>query len=395
MNFKLGHYSVSGKIFLNKIEAILEANKTKADIVWHFNDEVFDKINWEIEPDHDLSFYYKQRALQIREEFDYIILMVSGGADSTNMLYSFLDNGILVDELIASAPLSGLSNFNFTKNTNGTNTISETKYAQLPLFDKISKSHPNIKLTVHDYFIDILQLNSEQWLYEHSNHWMHFSGTTRHYLDRHIHLKNLAESGKKIAIIYAVDKPNIYKSKTGYLYSIIVDATVNIATTHFEKKYPNVETLYFYYTPDFPLLMVKQAHQVAKWIYLPENAHVKNNMIDANHDKTFNSSNVRITNWQRGIVPILYPSISDYMKTVFQADKLGNDILGGFELDSWFFEIHGNLPVIDMFKANINSFFKTIDDKYKDLDQKSLALSRYVKYWKIGHENNFLVKQKE
>jgi hypothetical protein len=90
MNPKLGFYSVGNKIFHNKIQAILEANKTLADVDWNFNRAILDHLDWTTEPATSLKDLYAARARQIREQHDYVILMVSGGADSTNILYSFL-----------------------------------------------------------------------------------------------------------------------------------------------------------------------------------------------------------------------------------------------------------------------------------------------------------------
>jgi hypothetical protein len=125
-NDKLGYYTVNDKKFYGKLDAVLYANSAKSDISWNFNKEIFNTVNWTEEPETSLLDFYKARAVQIREEYDYIILMCSGGADSTNMLYSFLKNGIHVDEVIVAAPLSGLSNWNWdNKNLDANNTISE------------------------------------------------------------------------------------------------------------------------------------------------------------------------------------------------------------------------------------------------------------------------------
>ena len=39
----IGIYSVNNKIYTDKIEAILEANKTNADITWNFHNDEFKK----------------------------------------------------------------------------------------------------------------------------------------------------------------------------------------------------------------------------------------------------------------------------------------------------------------------------------------------------------------
>jgi len=47
-----------------------------------------------------LDFLYALRARQLREKYDYLVLYFSGGADSTNILKTFIDNNIFLDEIV-------------------------------------------------------------------------------------------------------------------------------------------------------------------------------------------------------------------------------------------------------------------------------------------------------
>jgi len=118
------HYSVGKKLFLNKIDAILYANKNLQDVNWHFHQEIFKNYKWEEEPPLSLDEYYRIRANEIRNQFDYVVILCSGGADSTNVLKTFINNNIKVDEIIASAPLEGIKNYQFNNlDTSHSNTI--------------------------------------------------------------------------------------------------------------------------------------------------------------------------------------------------------------------------------------------------------------------------------
>jgi hypothetical protein len=389
-NLKLGHYSVDNRIFYSKIEAILYANELSKKVNWHFNEDQFKIYDWTEEPTETLDFYYKQRAAQIREDYDYVIVMCSGGADSTNMIYSFLNNGLMVDEIVAGAPLSGLSNWKFTtEDTSANNTISETKYAQLPLMDKISKSHPSIKITIHDYFEDIVNIKEDEWIYETSSHWIHFSGTTRHSLDKFSHIKDLAENGKRIAVVYGIDKPIIQRTTDGDLYTVVMDSVVNIVTSHFKEKYENVESVLFYYTPELPFLMIKQAHEVCRWLYRPENHMIKQLLWDESKPKTFNADPIRGSKWQRGIVPCIYPSLNNESR-IWQADKHTLGFLGGSEIDHWMYVLHRDLRVFDMVHSNIRSFVKNIARNFFIDGDKRNGFVRFYNSWKIGNETDFI-----
>jgi hypothetical protein len=392
MNKKLGYYTVNNQTFFNKLQAILYASPNKFDIKWNFNDEIFDKFNWSEDPPISLNECYKIRAHQIRDEFDHVILMLSGGADSSNVLYSFLNNNIKIDEVIAYGPFSGIKNLTVDLNDKRPeNTVAETIVTQMPLINMISQKYPNIKITLHDYFEDILQMKTDEWIYESAGHWIHYSGSTRHSLDKFRHLRKLAESGKKIAVVYGIDKPVICRTKTGNLYTVVSDPIVNVVTPHFKDKYPNVSSVLFYYTPDFPTLMIKQAHEVCNWIYKPENYKIKSLLWDQTTSIEYQNSSDRGGSWQRSIVPCIYPQISDRF-SVWQAQKQGLGFQGSFVVDDWIYKLHKGIKVIDMVESDFKMFIKHIDRKYIYTDQSGDGFLRFFKYWKIGHESQFMSK---
>jgi antirestriction protein len=392
MNSKLGHYIVNGKQFSNKLDAILHANLTKAEVSWDFNKDILDKVQWEKEPPGSIDMIYAERARQIREKYDYVIIMASGGADSTNVVHSFLDNGIHVDEIIAGAPISGLKNLDINANdTSAENTVAETMLAQLPFMHKISQKYPNIKLTIHDYFEDILELKTDEWIYEACGHWIHHSAATRHSLDKFKHLKDLAEQGKTIGVVYGIDKPIIVRAETGYIYLMIPDTVVNIVTPHFKERYTNVESVFFYYAVDFPELMVKQVHELSRWLFKPENAKMRDTILyDKAKPQSFNDSADKHSTWQRTIVPCIYPAIFPDFSKVWQADKQGFGFNGGNQIDAWVYKLHKSHRFVEMVDSDLNRFLKQVDPKYLMTIDGNLGWKGFVNYWKIGHESQFM-----
>jgi hypothetical protein len=389
MNNKLGFYTVNENAYKSKLEALVNASKTKSDIKWNFNNEVFDNQDWTLEPEVDINTLYKLRAQQIRDEYDYVIVMCSGGADSTNVIYSFLKNGIHIDEIIAGAPLSGLKNWKWDdKNINPENLISETKYAQLPLLDEIRNNWPEVKITLHDYFEDMINYKTDEWLYQASM-WFNASNS-RHTLEKFDHIKNLAESGKKIAKVYGIDKPILYRSQSGNLYSVIIDVSIQTAVHQSTKiDYPNLEPVLFYFTPDMPQILVKQSHILAKWTYMPQNSHIKNLMWNANMTIEQRSSSIRISNYQRLVAKCIYPYLDG--KEVFQALKQ----LDGFSRltsdDGWFVKLHGYTYAAQLIESDINNFLKLVDKRFLIPNKESFKL--YYNFWKIDHESKFIIHE--
>jgi hypothetical protein len=378
----LGYYKVGDKFFNDKIEAIVHANTTLADIEWNFHKEVYDKVDWTKEPELSLDTFYKLRAQQIRDQYDYVIVMCSGGGDSTNIVFSFLENNIHVDEVIASAPVSGLNNFEATTDDNAPdNTMSETKYAQMPLMQEISQRFPNTKITINDYFENMQDFKTDDWLFR-CGEWIHPSSGARYNLEKLTHLRNMAEAGKKIGIVYGIDKPILAITKTDELYLVLADRAVNVQRPAFEKNYPNVQNVLFYFTPEMPLLQVKQAHVVANWVHQPENAHVLALVKQvASGDKYVNHRH-RNSRYQRAIIPCIYPST---YRPVFQGHKPTRMFLG--EHDAWFYQMHGQTRMYEMIDSDFRNFYNAINQKY--LNQDKTGFVPFIQTYRIGNVSDF------
>ena len=374
----LGTYTVNGKIFSDKIEAILEANKTLADINWSFHDEKLRKIKWYVEPELPLQTYYKLRAEQIRNEYDYVVIMFSGGADSRNIIQTFIKNNIKIDEVITSIPETGLNNYKInSQNINSENAASEWELSVYPVLKELSNFYPNIKITINDLFKNMLNYKSDEWLYQSSD-WIHPSTVARYKLENLKHLKDLAEQGKKIGVIYGTDKPFLVYENNGWLTSVISDLAVNVARSPFDNDYPNVDIVLFYYAVDMPELMIKQSHVLARWINLPENNYIKYLIYDNRiGNETFKNTvydKIQNSHYQREIIPCIYPDID--MKEIFQAHKSYQNFMAHH--DNWFYELHKDTKIYQMINSDFQSFYKNIDSKYLNRNKTGFRLFRQV-----------------
>ena len=99
-NYPQGYWKVRDKKFINKAEALRFASKVVRPVEYIYFDHVWKNFDRSLLGKYSLDELYKQRALQLREKYDYLILYFSGGADSYNVLRSFIDNGIKIDEVI-------------------------------------------------------------------------------------------------------------------------------------------------------------------------------------------------------------------------------------------------------------------------------------------------------
>lgn len=96
---RYGFYQIGNLKTYSKVELIHNHYRLPRRWKWNYNDSFFSHYNWQQEPKESIEELYRKRALQLRQKYDYLILYYSGGHDSSNILYSFLDNDIPLDEI--------------------------------------------------------------------------------------------------------------------------------------------------------------------------------------------------------------------------------------------------------------------------------------------------------
>ena len=99
-NKNLGYYRCDGIDFQSKVNALLHSKAVNQPVEWMFHQDVFESYPWHIEPSETLDQLYDRRAKELRKQYDYIILSYSGGADSHNILESFIRQKLHIDEIV-------------------------------------------------------------------------------------------------------------------------------------------------------------------------------------------------------------------------------------------------------------------------------------------------------
>lgn len=381
MTYHHGIYTVNNRVFTDKLQAIIYASENKLtpnDIEWDYYSEVFNSLNLLQEPELSLDSLYELRARQIREKYDYVVLFASGGSDSTQMCESFLSNDIFVDEVVASAPLEGLSNWEINPlDTSAENTISETFLAQLPYLQELKNKY-SVKISINDYFTAMLKYKQDDWLLE-SSAFIHPTTVARFSLETLPHIKKIAESGKRIAVVYGIDKPQLVLTTNRYVMMKFSDLALNTIRRPFNENFPNVDTVAFYWTPELPILPLKQAHIAATYACHPSRNHILSRIFDQRKE---NFTRKRNSEYQRFISPIIYPST--YTKK-FQAYKPDNPIMA--EHDYWYYKLHSNLSLsLDMMNSDISNFKRTVGPDFFQSDRR---LRTHFNSYMIGSLEKF------
>ena len=152
MDKNLGYYICDGKEFTSKIQACLHAEKVNKPLSWIFNNHIFEKNDWKTEPVESLDALYDQRACELREKYDYLILSYSGGADSHNILMSFIRQNLLIDEIIVNTMDKGNSKYTIVnQNIQDPRHAASEHYLQtIPRLKEVENLIPRTKISIFD-----------------------------------------------------------------------------------------------------------------------------------------------------------------------------------------------------------------------------------------------------
>ena len=143
-----GYYRVGQKFFYKKFNAAIESANTNQKLIWDFHRNAFEPAIKNSNTNLNLLELYKQRAQQLRDTYDYIIVAYSGGSDSDNMVQAFLRNNIKLDEIWSDFPKSLIeaSNYVLTNSRDPSNMAAEMYTVVIPELAKINQQHPNLVL---------------------------------------------------------------------------------------------------------------------------------------------------------------------------------------------------------------------------------------------------------
>lgn len=382
---KYGYYDVEGFKTLSKLEAWQLSKGDFNKIKFIYNDYHFSKIDWSVEPKEDIYELFRQRAQQIREKYDYVVLVYSGGVDSHTVLETFLRNNIHINEICS------FGNPELVDKEKSINI--EVFNSAIPFINSLDLK----KLGTKFRFIDISQtVLNEQFLDKHHfdnfqyynlsiSMWM--STANSHVLKSKIpeHLK-LASQGKKICYVWGFEKPSLDFHK-GNWYTKFVDNSINFSAKQYNNrillgdKFNNFYDETFYICKEFPQITFKQCHLLIKYMKtLKENDVGLKSVHELPIFGPWVQFNENLWLSKRMVDSCVYPKA---VISNFKDDKLytGSQLFS--KKDSWFYESnheHKTKYVDKMMSLvkNYGSFFR-----YRD----NLPFSTkpvFSKFYKIG-----------
>lgn len=255
---KFGYYQIGDFKTYSKVEAIELHKRTGIHPHWNFNEHEFGAYNWQIEPQESLQELYARRAMQIREDYDYVVLFYSGGADSSNILDTFLENNIAFDELATFNYLSADSNPNSFFN-------SEQIKVSYPRIKQLQAQGVKFKHRVVD-LSDVASniLSNDHYrnnrAYYASAHWGTSHLSKSYIRETTPDYQKLIEQGKKVVFVWGCDKPRLYRENNRYCVKFldVIDAGLSSRTQIVNREYEYDEL--FYWAPETADIVCKQAH---------------------------------------------------------------------------------------------------------------------------------------
>jgi hypothetical protein len=282
-----GYWQVAGQYYRNKVVAILAAqhrNLGPGDISFHYNDPWWDRARWDIEPEQSLQELYVQRARQLREKYKTIIIRYSGGSDSTNIIRTFVDNGIKIDVVALNTWLQPDTHFELS-----TQNIEKTLVA-LPFLDKLKVQGVKFQLVINDYYPTIESLgNDSAWIFDIDAPRFNLMDICAH---RALTTKEFDQwDDESTAVVVGIDKPKVCV-KDGKIWfwsqGDLWQSLINKANRMTPEP--------FYWTADMPEIPIKQSHVVKKFF----KSHPE--LLSTGDGKIFGAIG------KQHLIPLIYPT---------------------------------------------------------------------------------------
>jgi len=359
LNNKYGCWIVNGVPFKNKFEALFYSNQIgSVGARFYFHDHIWQNFDRQLLGKVPLTTLYKERAQQLRDKYNYLVLHYSGGSDSHNILDTFITNNIKLDEIYVRWAKPLIDGKFYTPNPHdlsARNSASEWDFTIKPVLDKLKSSNPEIKINVVDftdkfnksYSVETIENRIvEMGMYRGA------LGSVAQRLDKSYE-ENITESkSSNIGHIFGVEKPNIVQEKNT-IYMLFYDFTIETALMPNLMQEESVEL--FYWTPDMPLLPMEQAYQVGKFFSEHHKEFLSLNYT-ATHDPAFRTQLDKKINIEKFI---LYKNSWDFEK--FQVGK------PNAARSDWWHWVHESPELSSIqtgFKIAMNNITSKIDKRF-------------------------------
>ena len=256
---RAGHYFVGDKKFYNNYQAFEYAKKTGGEVKWYFYDDVWDNAhrvgNWK---QQTLDQLYDLRAKQLRQQYDHITILSSGGWDSRNVVEVFERNGLHIDCILTQV-VPELNSTTSSTNFAAENWNGEILYHAEPFAVQYVKRHPKTLFLRHEWINEAEKaLRDPELLITTSHCRVGLTATRFTSMAKNPTLLDITKN-KNACIISGADKPCIVlngDAAMGFIPEGII-RHLNWFCSASKGWPPNIIHENFYWTPELPELVVR------------------------------------------------------------------------------------------------------------------------------------------
>lgn len=362
---QFGFYQAGSFRTYSKFEAIEYCTRFNQKLTWNFNNAVFQSYDWTKEPQESLDELYRQRAVQLREKYDYLVLWFSGGADSTNILDTFIKHNIPLDEVASFVNYEATGDkLNFFN--------AEIYHVAVPKIQQAQQQQPWLKHTLVDLSALTMEYFTEasskfDWIY-HVNHYVNPNCSVRRDIKLKInHWSKMFDTGQRVGFIFGIDKPRVTALNNNFFFKFVdcVDNAVNAEQQTINRDWDLNEL--FYWSPECAKIPIKQGHIIKNWI--KSNIHQST----ALESESGLASRVKVTvNSQ-----ILHLDVDQMHKLIYPSWNLvpfqvKPPSLIFTDRDTWFFQLPEFDKAKHAWRMALEHRWKTTADIYK-VDKDNMA----------------------
>lgn len=243
------YYKVDNQTTLSRNQALLWAGGKLDRIEYYFMDDVWDKIDWSQCPAESFEDMCDRRCRELRDQYDWLCLWLSGGYDSQTVLASFIRTGVRLDEIAY---------------------MDRSDYyadPEIPVIIESSTNYqkyhnPKLKITAapidHNYTFDFYRNLGEDWIFQPGAgpRFTKSVGTMIQRFNDQVVRNRLSISGRR-ADIYGKEKPMVGLWDGHwhmYAYDRIIEDNIGGVSVN------------FYLCSDMPEFYVKQCYMAIDWM---------------------------------------------------------------------------------------------------------------------------------
>lgn len=255
------YWEYAGTRYDQKFLALQAAGKNFHSIKFNAFGSAFHNFDWSVEPPQSFTSLCELRAKQLRDQYSYIKLYFSGGADSTTMLNSFLRTNTYIDEIVVFR-FSLVDKFDCQSN-------SEANEYAIPYLKNINLSNTKIKILDigSEYFSELF--SDDKFFFKKNN------------IDlRETYLPKIR--GKNFCHLFGDTDPSLVQIE-GKWYETIFDSN-----NYGEYRFRNMEM--FFTSESLPELHSKQCHLLKNFFNKNQEELIRDDWKSIIRDKPINNT---------------------------------------------------------------------------------------------------------